>query len=366
MRVGILTLHYGANYGGVLQAAALQETVSELGHKAEVLDYVPAGFRPLRLWRGWGLGNPSRQRMVNRALQVRYRGAIMRAFDRFRRERLCLSKRARTESELAGFINDYEVILVGSDQVWNLDRKGPYWLPRSLGFRGRRATYAACSVTDYLRHPPSAEKIRNIQEFDFITVRDEHTQALVRQAAGVHSHLVCDPVMLREPAWPIKLPLRPRRDILFYGLGEADTQLVQRIKCMYSDHAPGAQVKAIVSVVFNPKRCEFADSVSYTTGPLHWCEAIGSAGLVVTDSFHAVLFCIKYRTPFLIRVTEGERSGRIKSLAARFGLEHHMITDSSELAPRLAALLKTPIDYFPRFEAHISESRARLRQAITG
>ena len=37
--VGIITFHNSINYGAVLQAYALQKTLNDMGHIAEIIDY---------------------------------------------------------------------------------------------------------------------------------------------------------------------------------------------------------------------------------------------------------------------------------------------------------------------------------------
>ena len=41
MTVGIMTFHWAANYGAVLQAFALQEFLRELGFDAAIINYLP-------------------------------------------------------------------------------------------------------------------------------------------------------------------------------------------------------------------------------------------------------------------------------------------------------------------------------------
>ena len=38
-KVGILTWHYYLNFGSALQAYALKKTISDLGHKAKLINY---------------------------------------------------------------------------------------------------------------------------------------------------------------------------------------------------------------------------------------------------------------------------------------------------------------------------------------
>lgn len=41
MKIGIVTWHHNPNYGGLLQAYALQETIKKLGYNPEFVNYRP-------------------------------------------------------------------------------------------------------------------------------------------------------------------------------------------------------------------------------------------------------------------------------------------------------------------------------------
>ena len=45
MNIGILTYHFGTNFGGQLQCYALMRTLENLGHKVCVVNYVPSVSR---------------------------------------------------------------------------------------------------------------------------------------------------------------------------------------------------------------------------------------------------------------------------------------------------------------------------------
>ena len=57
MKIEIITLHRITNFGSMLQTYATQTAVEKLGHKAEVIDFVPDG---MTFWRGcWQLSEES-------------------------------------------------------------------------------------------------------------------------------------------------------------------------------------------------------------------------------------------------------------------------------------------------------------------
>ena len=41
MKINIITLHYAHNYGAVLQAYALKHSLINMGHEANIVNYIP-------------------------------------------------------------------------------------------------------------------------------------------------------------------------------------------------------------------------------------------------------------------------------------------------------------------------------------
>ena len=124
MRIGILTLSFHTNYGGILQAYALQTVLERMGHKVEVFDTPNKEMLP-PLWR---LPITLAKRLVLKSL-----GKIKSVFIERNRDmansiiaqniqpfvdshihRKVISSFKKLHSE------DYDAIVVGSDQVWRV------------------------------------------------------------------------------------------------------------------------------------------------------------------------------------------------------------------------------------------------------
>ena len=131
-KAGIVTFHYGENYGGVLQALALQQAMSELGVPAEIVDYVPPTHVPLKWWRGWNLrGGPSRGAAQTRLIEARHGGSARSKFEEFRRANMTRSRQVRTSAECQTLLDEYDLLIAGSDQIWHFDRNETYFLSTS-------------------------------------------------------------------------------------------------------------------------------------------------------------------------------------------------------------------------------------------
>ena len=49
MKIGIITFHWGTNYGAVLQAFALQQYLERCGYEVEIINYVPFKVKALQM-----------------------------------------------------------------------------------------------------------------------------------------------------------------------------------------------------------------------------------------------------------------------------------------------------------------------------
>lgn len=122
MRIGILTLPLHTNYGGILQAYALQTVLERMGHKVVVFD-TPNEYLLPPLWK---LPLCFAKRIVMRCLGKSQEIFLERHLTHERHviaqyiqpfvDNHIHRKVIRSFKELKA--TDYDAIVVGSDQVW--------------------------------------------------------------------------------------------------------------------------------------------------------------------------------------------------------------------------------------------------------
>ena len=117
MNAGLVTFYHIHHYGALLQAAATQRAVEALGGRCEIVDYFvnPDNrlFRPPV--RPAAAASDAHTALHYRALRDRWR-----RFEAFSRAHLRISPcRFRSLEELREAGLPYDVILSGSDQIWN-------------------------------------------------------------------------------------------------------------------------------------------------------------------------------------------------------------------------------------------------------
>jgi len=349
MKIGIITFHYGYNYGAALQCTGLYKTLEQMGHDVDVIDYQPLVYSPsVYFWKGWGLRKKNRlQRIKKRWVELRYGGLMRRKFDKFFAKNLTFSK-ACDNLDVAEVVAGYAALIVGSDQVWNRSYSNVtpvYFLDFADTYLGRKISYAACCGHSKMPLENIGAVKRALLQFDAISVRNRITHEWVRELTDMNSAIVCDPTFLYdysslEPAEPPPYKNYILTYVLGKEIGGGHRRAIAKIKEKYGD----LPVVWICSSAHKPESfCKWADRIVYTAGPAEWLNLVKNAAFVYTDSFHGTVFAMKYRKPFLAYYTEESRAERLRDLAERYGIDHSVVRSLQDTLERKC--LEIPPDY---------------------
>lgn len=369
MRVGILTFHYGRNYGALLQAYGLRRAIAALGHDAAVIHYIPEYSRmhmsPLEsnwLRLGWRTYGPWL------ALQRRVRTY---RFNRFKREELRLTRRCRDKGELVQQVGAFDAVVVGSDQVWNLNgidsEDQCYFLdfPRPVGLRC--ISYAACCGRQDQPAAYLGKVSRLLAHFHAVGVRNEVTAEFVRSLADCDSTVVADPTLLIDYEEAEDGYVPDCRYILVYALeGRSFTDYARVIALLRERVRLPVWAVADGNAQWQDTPFPGAERNWFGVTPGRFLSLVKHAAFVVTDSFHGTIFAVKYHRPFVTLNDGGWRNMRMFDLANRYGighrikgidepLDHAMLLDTEDLA-----LIQD------RFAAHARLSYEFLGKALAG
>lgn len=117
MKTGLLTFYHIHHYGAMLQAYATERAVASLGSECEIIDYYVNQDNTL-FQRPTGLGSAAHD--AHTALHYGPLKARYERFEAFSRENLNISgRRYQSLEELRQAELPYDVLLSGSDQIWN-------------------------------------------------------------------------------------------------------------------------------------------------------------------------------------------------------------------------------------------------------
>lgn len=328
MRIGILTLHSQTNYGGVLQAYALQCTLESLGHEVVVID------------RWMDEGNS----LLNGILSCRSPVAWMKflcrgllGFGDFahlircRRTKrmlptlLHLSKYSFCHWKDAPAELGIDLLVVGSDQVWNPGalRNGQAYLLKGAPNIPAISYAASFGVKSLPREWESSYR-EGLGRFKSISVREEEGGAIVSALDFSAVHVV-DPVFLADPKiWDRFRPMAKRRrgkKLVCYFIHEPLGDVLADLRRFSSKHECDVEVFLGGPWQEIPRR--FKEWLSIFSGfsramlvprlhlrsiatPDEFVGEIAAADWVVTDSFHGLMFSTVFRK--CVRVLKPNRA----------------------------------------------------------
>lgn len=359
LKIGILTLVNQLNYGGVLQAYALQRVLRDLGYDAEVIDYWLSPYKT-PLVAGWkSSGRPLCRRISNLFREFLGENLFFGALQRrriktqnFIQAHIRMSPVAYRTPEELSTIKGYEVIIVGSDQVWNYQWFGhpnPFLLEH-ISDSIRRISYAASFGFKVLPPEYLEEYRRGLSKFVGIGVREKEGVSLVSEWTGRKAEWVLDPTLLmpRESWSRLAGERRETGQYIFcYWLGDFGllrpvlSELVQKLGVPVRLYINAAE-KVHAGAFFRRMAGDFCDllnrdvQIVHDAGPIEFLSALRDAEYILSDSFHAMMFSVVFekKTAILVDSSEMRRSmtARMVDFAEMFGCSQMLIPDARSLS----------------------------------
>ena len=350
MKIGILTQPLHSNYGGLLQAWALQRTLVRLGHEALILN---RSFtrKPLPMWHRI-LSKVKRELLILSGKQKKYvkvtdqiKQISEQNVRKFRDNRyLGVSPVLNSEEELHDYVasQNFDAFVVGSDQVWR-----PMYSPNLMTYfldfvkdntKVKKIAYAASfGVDDWEFNQKQTNQAAELAPlFDIITVRESSGVKLVELYLKCNAIQVLDPTMLFEKEVYIDLVNNPTCRLkksdgkLFSYVLDASDNLSQAIrKCSETTGLLPYYCNYKASIWKIKDKKEIGDCI---VPPVEqWLKSFMDADMVVTDSFHGVVFSIIFNKPFWVVANLSRGTARFTSLLQLFDLEDRMVSDYSKI-----------------------------------
>lgn len=360
MKIGILTQPLSNNYGGILQAYALQTLLRSMGHEPEIINRQPAypsvGLIARRFLslikcviRRYVLGNKNVN--ISNPFYENYTLDKGWTFDcgelsRFIDNEIWQSKPLRSSKAVAKYAKKqrFDCFIVGSDQVWR-EKFSPCITDYFLGFlpdscKAKRIAYAASFGTEHDPIPSNLDEcIKLARRFDAISVREEAGVRLMKELFGLDARLALDPTLLMDAGYYRALINKEdvkKSGVVSYILDE--TVEKQNIINDVTNKVGSIYTRILLFPFRN--RCENPKSVSVS----QWLAAIDNADFVVTDSFHGCVFSIIFKKKFVALGNRERGLDRFISLLGRLGLQDRLICSLEEFGSRKDILMTGP-DY---------------------
>lgn len=329
MRIGIITYHRADNFGAVIQTYALLSYLREQGHEVEVIDYrcrtIEAQyqvFSPAILLLRKNIFSSLRQ-YLSRYVTLRSRIVRRRKFREFRTSHLLDGRLYRALPESW----DYDVVITGSDQVWNFHlNKGSeriYLLDVPMSVRTKRIAYAASSEMNGFAQMKEGYLRKCFEGFNKISVRECFLADKIKAMIGRKIDITLDPTFLlgREIYQGLAVHPHKRNYILVFHMTD-----ISEYVPFIQDIARKKQMKVIE--VYGGFHRSNTDSRISDWGPLEMLGYINDAEVVFTTSFHGLaLSLILEKDVWVIDKGENQRQRQLLQMA---GLTNRMLKRTTD------------------------------------
>lgn len=321
MKIGIYTIHSSHNVGAMLQAFALYKTLQNKGADVEFVNLYPLSEEIQNHHRTKTSLIHTFARKIYLLIHPKIK-IMENHFDEFHNA-LPLSKRFFSVDEYINNPNQYDLHLVGSDQVWNLQKGYDFsrfyyldYLPKN----SLKKSYASSlGTTEGISDLDKA--VEALLSFDKLSIREDKTAELVSELTGKDCAHVVDPtLLLSSKEWDqyiAKEPIIKGDYIFFYGVNtDSNTwNIISEAKRL---------LRCIVVGYPGPLRPQYKfDSFILDGGPTEFVNLIKNATAVVTSSFHGLAFSINYNKKFIL-LKNSKRAERMESLVRLLGAENHI------------------------------------------
>ncbi len=353
MKIAIMTQPLGGNYGGMIQAWALQQVLKKAGYEPVTMDRQRDQKSPA--YRAARFGYHTLQKILGKRKGYinleRYLPDILQHTYAFIDQHICMSETLNSTAKLKAHFEreQYDAVIVGSDQTWR-PRYSPniynFFLDFLQGTDIKRIAYASSFGVDEWEF--TEEQTRRCaplaKQFDAISVREKSGVELCKTHLGVEATHALDPTLLvgREAYEALyrNKELPERQGIYTYILDQADwkNQIVETAKQVLKKPQYSNQQKTDLSGLSKSTLDDY--KMPCLEG---WLKGFADADFVITDSFHGTVFSIIFNKPFISLINPSRGASRFYSIANELGLTHRLLNSYDKNI--VDELLNMPVDY---------------------
>lgn len=360
MKVGIMTMYHGNyNFGGQLQALALQHAVESLGHDCMVIDFAmenkSSAYRKLFHTPLDILSKRIKQKALYTLKDKTNKEFHEKSSVRRKRFKNFMDLIPHTDYCTSSTIHDllkdeFDACIVGSDQVWNPQWWVPEYFLEFVSPGTKKIAYAASLSTDKLSDTDEKYIVDKTKEFAAISLREQGGKKLLEKFIAKPLSITLDPTLLFTKDYWDTVAVCPNIQepyvLVYFPGGKEELTLniwhkfceQEGLKLATFPHFQGK---------YDYTDEKFSDIRDYSSGPAEFIGLIKYARYVMTGSFHATVFSIMFNKQFVSFRKEREKDTptemlRNGSILKSLGIEERLVRH--DWIPQLS-LLDKPINY---------------------
>lgn len=334
MTIGIITFHNANNYGAVLQCYAMSKILINEGNTVELINL------PLH----------KKSKSIRSLLRNKLTSS---AFSAFRLNNLPKSVDPSSQKE---------VYIFGSDQVWNPQiTKSNYelylgsWVKNNIP----KIAYAASFGISKWNYPEYTSNVQTqLNTFKSIGVRETSGVQICNDVFNVECNKVLDPTMLLINYNSLFKPRKIPNSLVCYIFGKDELKIKEIEKI--------GEKSNLKPILLNDMRLrKNIKSVPFPSVS-KWLSYLNAGDLILTDSFHCMVFAILFKKNFIAIPAIPERVDRMLSLLKDLGLESRFFYNLNDV--KKSKILSENINYekvYKILEGLRSDSLSFLKNSLS-
>ncbi|EHO82830.1 polysaccharide pyruvyl transferase family protein [Fusobacterium ulcerans] len=315
-KVGILTFHFpdNKNFGASLQSFAVLTMIKKIYRNTQIIDYSYTKFK------------------LKHKIKLLIQG---KGFLDYNKKFLKLTSKCKNFKELRKLNENFDIFIVGSDQVWrSLGKYTPIYFFNFVNNEKRKISYSASFGVDYWEDKTeiTTEVKKLIKRFDYISVREKSGVKICNEIFEVTAKVVLDPtLMLEKEEYNIILEEYKNKGHLknkYVAYMVLDEE--KNLNNLGNDiskklNIPVLNIKGKILKFFN-KEMFIYNKVS------QWLTYLKDSEMVITDSFHCTVFAIIFNKNFIVIANKKRGISRLENLLSELGLEERLIYNLEEVS----------------------------------
>lgn len=329
------TFHSAVNYGAVLQAIGLQRFLIDKNYKNRIADYTdecmyfyyPLCFKNLKFIE-------KIKKLISFFL---FDAKTVKRNYKFRRlinKELLLTDKLKSIKQINEKIKEFDILITGSDQVWNFGITKGLSDIYSLNFKNaeiKKISYAASIGNSSIPEKYSNIYKEKLSGINYISVREKTAQTELKKILQTEKiEVVLDPTLLLSmEQWNQKLTSKIEKEkyILAYDVQKDDgyIDIVNKL----------SSVTGLKIVFFDMKNIGYKNVLrnAYCDDPYEFLNLIKNAEYIVTTSFHATVFSIIFNKKFWV-IPHKTTGSRVNNLLELLRISNRAVTSLEEFNKR--------------------------------
>lgn len=327
-KIGILTLPFRHNYGGIFQAYALMTFLKKSNYDVHLID------------RQWDI--LSKRGVVYYIKRLLYYFLIRKIKSFYIKKIVPKTVQINSQKEMQILNNlNFDAIIVGSDQVWRreftIGVKNNFFLDFLTNKKIKKIAYGASFGIDVFDENDKIIKDISIllKKFDNISVRESSGVLICKKLFNVHADHVLDPVFLLDNLDYLKLVKKnsnKKKILCSYILDNSETKssIVKTISKKFKLKVKESSSKKNTSLILENRG--YFDFYNYICPSLEdWLSDLYYADFIVTDSYHGLVCSIIFNKQFIVIANRKRGLTRFESLLEKLNIKNRLIFDEFDV-----------------------------------